>query len=169
MKKILKVGVVLLVLISSLKSVEASSEIVFVDRMMISKAVEKNKLNLSLPKRSDWTFRSTDKIIFYYANIGIINPRKTSYDFKISCTDINGNPVIKGTLKKDLSEFSEYYINKDKIINGIITLMLDPKPGVMVKGQLRPLENDKEYFIKVYFEKKLIGITQFRYYGTSQK
>jgi hypothetical protein len=162
MKKIVKIGMVLLVLIFNLQRLEASSDIVFVDRMMTSSVVVK-RLNLSLPKWSDWTFRDTDKIIFYYANIGVINPSKKSYNIEIVCTDIKGNPIIKSSLKKDFSEFSEYNIGKDKVRNGIITLILDPKPGGMVKGQLLPLENGKDYFIKIYFEKQLIGVTQFDY------
>ena len=37
-------------------------------------------------------------------------------------------------------------------------LELDPTPGAIVDGQRFPLENDNDYFIKLYFERKLIGL-----------
>lgn len=163
MKKMLQSGLLVLILASNIGIVKANTDIVFVDRMMISNAVEKNISHLSLPIRSSWTFRNTDKVIFYYANIGVINSSKKNYDLEITCIDMKGNTVITKKINKNFTEFLAYHVDRETLRNGEVTLTLNPKSGAMVKGQLKPLENDKNYFIKVFFEKKLVGVTEFHY------
>lgn len=154
---------VLLVFIFGTARVGASSNIVFVDRIFLSKYAENIMLNTKLAKHAVGTFTNTDKIIFYYASVGVINPTKKSYDVEIICKDKNGSAVFKETFKKDLSEFSGRSIGKEIIKTGLITFTLDPKPGAMLKGQLIPLESHHDYFVTLYFEHQILGSTEFNY------
>lgn len=138
------------------------TDVVFIDRMMISDKIVTGLLNAKSPKHSVWTFRNQDEIIFYYASLGIINPTKKKYTLNLLCVDRNGNTVISVILNSDFTKSQAYHLAKDRIVLEPITLVLDPKKDILVKGQLIKLENNTRYFIKLYFEKKLIGITEFR-------
>ena len=70
--------------------------------------------------------------------------------------------MFKASVKRSLSGFL-YNIGGDSLRGVTQTLGLNPKTGSMVKGQLIPLEAGNDYFIKLYFEQKLIGVTKFHY------
>ncbi len=163
MSAIIKNCILLLIFINCIVKVEASSDFVFIDRMMTSDLIQKKFDGVEVPKRSAWVFRSSDKIIFYYAQVGIINPTKNKYDFDVVCIDEKGKIFIKQVMTKEFPEMSAYYLGANIIKSDVITMKLDTKSNASIKGQLLPLELAKTYFIKLYFEKKLIGITSFIY------
>lgn len=151
---------------------EANKDIVYVDRMLISTSATPIRVTDPVTQlKSDKVIQgndsieritSKDKIIYYVANIGVINPAKKYYHVKIICVDSNGNTVITGKVKRLLSGFS-YQVGGETIKGYEQTLGLDPKPGAMIKGQLIPLESGHDYFIKLFVENKLVGLTKFNY------
>lgn len=70
--------------------------------------------------------------------------------------------VYTDSLKMPLEKIRGH-IDKEVIGLAAQHLGLDPKPGAMIKGQHIPLANNNYYYIKLYVEKKLIGITKFQY------
>jgi hypothetical protein len=44
-----------------------------------------------------------------------------------------------------------------------LTLNMNPRPNALVKGQISPLKDDSNYLVKLFINKKLIGITPFHY------
>jgi hypothetical protein len=157
---------------TSVGSAKANKDIVYVDRMLISTSATPVMVTDAMTQlQSDKVMRgndsveritSKDKIIYYIANIGVINPTKKYYHVKIICVDSNGKTVITGKVKRLLSGFS-YQVGGEAVKGYEQTLGLDPKPGAMVKGQLIPLESGHAYFIKLFVENKLIGLTRFKY------
>lgn len=162
MKKILKSAMLLLTLVNAWNDVEAGNEQVFVDRMIIGNNIS-GIANSGLPKKDMWSFHDADQTILFYAKIGVINPILKTHTLEYTCTDQEGNLVIKGTFKNNPAENTVYHLGPDTLKSQIITLELNPKPGALVKGQINPLKKDNIYFIKIYFEKNLIGISEFDY------
>ncbi|KTD81772.1 hypothetical protein [Legionella worsleiensis] len=161
MNKIFRHFFVLFTFISSLANATAVKDGVFIDTMILTDYVvnDFSKSDES-GKRTD-SFSKNDPIIFYYAIIGVINPTKKMYDVKVVCVDSKGNPVLQSTVKQSLSGFTRH-VGGDIIKGYTQTLSMDPKVGAMVKDQIVPLKNG-DYYIKLYFENKLIGITRFDY------
>ena len=163
MKKIINLIFSIYALSNSIANAHMHDNNIFVDRIGISNSANNLLLDSILLGDRVETIKSTDKIILYYANIGIINPTKKNYNVEIIYTNIKGNIVIKGAYKTIFSDQDGMNLNGDSIRNTLITVGLDPKPGAMVQGQLLALENNTDYYIKLFIEKKLIGITKFTY------
>ena len=163
MKKILKSFVLLLVLVINTECVAKNRDIVFVDRIIVSYTLETILSDPLMPRDSAEGVTSEDDIMYYVAKIGVINPTKKEYNIKILCVDNNGRVVLKRTEKRSLPSLYNENSSEDVIRSVTQTLSLDPKPGAMVSGQIFPLEDDKDYYIQLYFEKKLLGITTFHY------
>jgi hypothetical protein len=162
MKTLLKCILPLLLLVNFINNVQASTDLIFVDRMMISNSI-KNKSNKIKPNSSNWYLSNEDQDIFYYAQIGIINPTATQYEIKLVCIDEEGIPIFRKNFKVALTKFSGYQQEKNTIKLYELTLNLNPKPNALVKGQIAPLKDDNNYLVKLFINKKLIGITQFHY------
>lgn len=159
-------GLLLLVLVCAIGRAVASKDVVFVESMFVSDYAAMIISDSISPGQSVELFTSKDKIIYYFANIGVINPAKKKYDVEIKCMNSKGDTVIKGKLKRSLPNFNGH--QGESIIRSVAqTLGLDPKPGAMVEGQLIPLESGNDYFIELSFDNKLVGITRFHY--TSEK
>ena len=162
MKKIIRDGLLLMMLITSTCIVKAGSNMAVVNSMFISNSTVQTLLNSVSPGPSVETITNKDEMIFYYADIGIINPTKIKYDIDVVCIDSKGNTIIKGSVQRKLTESIEH-IGGDTIKRLVQTVGLDSKSGAMVSGQLIPLKNGNNYFIKLFVEKKLIGVTKFNY------
>ncbi|KTD81886.1 hypothetical protein [Legionella worsleiensis] len=161
MNKIIRYFFVFFIFISSLANASAVKDGVFIDTMFLNDYVVNVFSNSDDSRKIADSFSKKDSMILYYAIIGVINPTKKMYDVKIVCVDSKGNPVLQSTVKQSLSGFTRH-VGGDIIKEYTQTLSMDPKIGAMVKDQIVPLKNG-DYFIKLYFENKLIGITRFDY------
>ncbi|CAM2766828.1 hypothetical protein [Legionella worsleiensis] len=161
MNNIKKWLMLLLILVCGFGRAELIKDGVFIDTMSITDSYIIGLLNSFEPGSNLYSFTNKDSIIFYFAVIGVINPTKKMYDVKIVCVDSKGNPVLQGTVKRSLKEFTRH-VGGDIIKGYTQTLGMDPKPGAMVKDQIVPLK-DGDYYINLYFENQLIGITKFHY------
>lgn len=161
MKKTIRIGLILFVFLTCVKNLEAGTDIVFIERVIVSNSAEKITYNSNDPGDSIETFTNKDKLIWYSTDIGIINPTKKKYEIEISCIDSKGKIVFKGIVKRSFSIKDD--ANGEVIRRLVQELGLDPKPGAMVEGQLIPLKNNSDYFIRLYVEKNLIGVTKFHY------
>ena len=119
-------------------------------------------LNSFSPGDSVDSFTNKDDIILYTADIGVVNPTKKKYNVKLICVDAKGHLILKGAVKRSLAHFIRR-VDGDVIKGYTQTFGLDPKAGILIKDQVSPLKNGENYFIKLYFENQLIGITRFRY------
>jgi hypothetical protein len=108
------------------------------------------------------TITNKDNIMFYAARIVVINPTKKEYNVRMTCIDSKNNIVFNGSIKMLRSKIYSY-VDKDSIAFITQHLGLNPKQGAMVKGQRTPLVGNNDYYIKLYVENKLIGITKFYY------
>ena len=135
---------------------------VVVDKMLMTSTIDGVTLADYLPKKSEDIFSNTDKAILYYVYFGIINPTKKKYQVDIICVDTKNNIIFNESTKRALENLPDY-IGEDIIKHQVQLFQLDPKLGVMVKGQLIPLQDDNDYLIKLYIEKKLVGISRFTY------
>jgi len=127
----------------------------------MSNAAERITSSIYEPLNNVNSFSDKDKTIFYSADIGIINPAKKKYRFKIVCIDRKGKVIFKGLLNR--SDFIKDKIGVDKIIRLTQQLELKTAPGAMAYGQTVPLESGQDYFVKLYVDKKLIAVTKFSY------
>ena len=162
MKKILKKFVLLFVLVINAECAEASKDVVFLDRVVLSNSLATVLFDPLLPRNSVDVVTSKDNIVYYVAKIGVLNPSKRKYSVDIVCVDSKGTLILKGSVERTLSSFL-YHVGGDVLRGVTQTLGLNPKPGAMVRDQVLPLEDGKDYYIKFYFEKKLLGITKFHY------
>ena len=162
MKKIFGRKLLLLVLVNGLVNAGSIKDSVFVNRMLLSNSGMRAILNSISPGDDVEMITNKDDIILYYADIGIANPTKKKYGVEIICTDKKGNIVIQGAFKR-MFDGLEDHVGEDVVKGTLITVTLDPKPGAMAPGQLIPLKNHTDYYIKLFVEKKLIGITKFNY------
>jgi len=163
MRKIIRSGLLLLVLVSVAGNATSNCDSIFIDRLGVSNSANSFYLKSLLLGERVEKVTSKDKIILYYANIGVMNPSHKKYNVEIIYLDSKSNVVIKGAYKTQLLDESLAHIGDDIIKNTLITVGLDPKPGAMVKGQLLPLKDNNDYYIKLFVEKKLIGVTKFHY------
>lgn len=166
MRKLIIISSFLFILTCNINNVMAENDAVYVDRMLISGSIIRNSQGTLIPKFSQWSFSDKDKIIFYAANIGIINPSKKLYEVKYVCIDVNGRIIFQGEDKIELTEPSTKYVylDKNKISQPkMVTFSLKPQRGVLVRGQVQPLESNKDYYVQLFVEKKLIGLSQFSY------
>jgi hypothetical protein len=161
MKKIIRSGLLLLTFLSYGKGLEARTDTVMVERIILSNSAKKITGDFANPGASVETVINKDKLIWYHADIGIVNPTKKKYEIEINCVDSKGKIVFKGILKRSFGIKDD--VDGEVISRVTQTLGLDPKSGAIVKGQLIPLENNNDYFIKLYVEKNLIGVTKFHY------
>lgn len=109
------------------------------------------------------TITSANKTALYYASLRILNPTKKTYEIKIECIDEIGNPVIEGVVQRELFPVTESKYLESKSGYVEVTMGLNPKPGAMVPGQHKALKNGEGYFVRLYVENKLIGLSHFRY------
>lgn len=157
MHKKIRIGFLSFFFIIFIHNAYPSGDNIFIDRMMMSNAaLNKKDLNSNY-----WYFSNTDKHIFYYVNIGIINPTKKQYDVEYICIDKNGNSITQGTLKMNLAELEEWQLGKDTIRRSkLITFTVKPQLHANPKTSLK---GDSNYYVKLYVDKKLIGFTEFHY------
>ncbi|WP_143133484.1 hypothetical protein [Pseudoduganella namucuonensis] len=148
----------------SFATLESSSESEVVVPDILAMSSEANIVySKAFPGPVTRTIRSTDKTALFYASLKIIAPKKERYSIKIDCVGEDGNPLIAGTVNREI-----FSVNKAKYQNGEIaqievSMGLDPKSGAMVPGQIRPMRNDENYFIRLYVDDKIVGLTSFRY------
>ncbi|KTD81881.1 hypothetical protein [Legionella worsleiensis] len=161
MNNIFRYFFVFFIFISSLANATAVKDGVFIDTMLLTDHIVNFLSNPDDSGSRADSFSNNDSIIFYFAIIGVINPTKKMYDVKIVCVDSKGNPVLQGTVKRSLSDFTRH-VNGEIIKGYTQTLSMDPKIGAMVKDQIVPLK-DGDYYINLYFENQLIGVTKFHY------
>ena len=162
MKKIIRRGLLFLVLLGIMGSAKPNSDIFIIERILLCNSLRENANNTITPGDSVEVITNKDEIIYYSANIGVINSTKEKYGFKIICVDSKNNIIFGDTAKVSLYKKKER-IGKDSIRHVLLYLRLDPEPGAIVEGRLLPWENDNDYYIKLYFENKLMGVTKFHY------
>lgn len=119
--------------------------------------------NNAFPRQVMRTITSTDKTALYYASLKVIDPPKTHYKLRIECVDAEGNVLIEGSADKEIFAISRRKYLKGEVGQLEITMVLNPKPGAMVPGQRTPLKHDMYYFVRLYVDGKLLGLTSFRY------
>jgi hypothetical protein len=162
MKKIIKYALPLLLLVASIGSAK-NSDVIIVEGIVLSNSVEPSiDNNTFTPGHSVQKITNKDDIIFYRSNIAVINPTKKKYNIKLLCVDSKDNIIYKGSLKMSLEKINGH-VEKNIIGRAAQHLGLDPKPGAMIKGQINPLVNNNVYYIKLYVENKLLGLTKFHY------
>lgn len=137
-------------------------ESITVSKLILSNSIERINNDSMLPGDLVETISNKDDVIYYSADISVINPKKKKYNFKISCEDFSGNIIYEGTDTVSLYKKTQK-IGKDFFAYTRLYLRLDTEPGSFVDGQLLTWENDKDYYIKLYFEEKMIGLTKFHY------
>lgn len=162
MKKIFSYGLVLFFLIAKNANLLAMNNHVFIDRMLVSNSTESSSANLLLPLESADVITDKDELIYYVANLGIINPTKNRYDADIICVDSNNNIIFKETVKPSFAGY-EYQLAGDTIKDITYKLKINLKSGEKGMNQLISFKKGENYFIKLYFDKNLIGITNFQY------
>lgn len=145
MKNTIIRGLLFFVLSSCMESINASSNVVFVGRIIVSNTAERITYDVIDPGKSVETITNNDTVIFYDADIGVINPTKKKYGIKILCTDKNGKNIFKGSVNRSLSMGDN--VDGDIIGRIVQQLELDPKSGAMVEGQLAPLESGNDYLL----------------------
>ena len=153
---------ILLTFICGVVNAKMIRDSIFISNMFLTNSAIQVLSNSFNPGRSVDSFTNKDNLILYTADIGVINPTKKRYFVEVICVDSKGNIVLKGAVRRTLSGFSRR-VEGDIIKGYTQTLGMDPKVGAMVSDQLAPLKNGENYFIKLYFEHKLIGVTRFSY------
>lgn len=139
----------------------AKTHNVVISSMVLSNSIGKTTNHSMFPGRLVTTISNTDEIIYYSADVGILNPGKEKYSFKIVCMDSTKHVIYEDNQDLILNGITR--IGEDNFAHSRVYLRLDPEPGSFVDGRLLTWENNKDYFIKLYLEKKLIGITYFHY------
>lgn len=162
MKKTIKRSLFLLVFISNLVTGANLSDAIFVNRIIISNTAKRAILNSISPGDNVAMISNKDDIMLYYADVGVLNPTKKKYNIEIICSDKKGNVVIQGSFKSPIDSLKNN-ISGDITQSLFQSLTLDPKVGAMVPSQLIPLKNHTDYYIKLFVEKQLIGISDFTY------
>lgn len=162
MQKIIGRVFLLLALTSNVGNAGMLSDSVFVNRILVSNSAKRAILNSVSPGDNVARITNKDDMVLYYASVGVINPTKKKYNVEIICTDVNGEVVIQGEFKRLLSTLEEH-VGRDTVKRLLLVLTLDPKPGAMAPGQLMPLKDNMDYYVKLFIEKKLVGVTNFSY------
>lgn len=163
MKKIFMSSLLAATLSCGMGNAGTYNDNIFVNRMLLSNSENRVILNSISPGKNIEIFTNKDDIILYYADIGVINPTKKKYDIEIICVDKDDNAIIKGAFKREFILESERHIGANIMKKTLLIVTLDPKVGAMAPGQLTVLKAHNNYFIKLYIEKKLIGVTNFSY------
>jgi hypothetical protein len=163
MKNIMKSIALLFLLVSGFSNANTLHDTVVINTSVLSNSGMRAILNSISPGPSVEMITNKNDIILYYAEIGIINPTKKKYAIKITCVDTTGNVIIKGSFQRELSSELKRNIGTDLMKSTLFIVTLDPKVGAMAPGQLIPLKSHNEYYIKLFVENKLIGISHFNY------
>ncbi|MCL9685787.1 hypothetical protein [Legionella maioricensis] len=162
MIKIIKETIFLLLFIVTIGYAKTPNDSVVINRVLISNTAKKIIFDVYAPGKDVHIFTNKDKKIFYYVYFGIINPTKKKYQIEIICVDKKDNIVFQEATERTLIKYPDY-IGEDIVKNQEQMLWLDPTPGAIVKGQRLPLKSDNDYFIELYIEKKLVGVSRFTY------
>lgn len=161
MKNKLLPGILLFASIYSSPNIGASSENIFVGEIILSNSLEIISYDAINPGDSVEKFTNRDNTIFYTADIGIINPIKKYYLIEIDCINSIGKRVFKESTKEPLKFKTN--IQNDVLARLVKQVELNPKSGAMVEGQFALLESGNDYFIRLYVDNKLIGLSKFHY------
>ena len=154
----------ILTLFSRLSSAESNHDLVYVNRMIISNSKMDLPFNSIAPGMNKEIITNKDDVIFYYADIGVINPTKKKYTVEIIFVDKNNRTFVKGKFERKLKSITIQHIGKNVLKSTLLTFSFDPKAGALVQGQLIPFHNADEYFIELFIDNKLIAISSFTYY-----
>lgn len=164
MSIILKYAMLFVILMNNAFGAEVINDVFFIDRLLMSDSLGNVQGSYKLPKRNILKFNNKSKNIFYYANIGILNPRKKEYLVEYFCVDGHGNMIFHREEKIKISQWRKTFFEKDtSIVSGTIDFAFNPMENSLIIGQFIPLLSGKNYFIKLYIEKQLIGLTEFIY------
>jgi hypothetical protein len=115
-----------------------------------------------LPQNVVRVVTSRAKIVFFYTSMRVINPTKEEYEIHIECVDSGDRIVIDVRTTQKISR-REVSMAGDKTYSIEARLGLDPRLGVLVPGQKIPLEGGGNYFVRIFVDDKLIGLSTFRY------
>lgn len=162
MINIIRYGLLFFVLVASAGIAKTSNDTIVVERIILSNSVAKAADDKIHPGNPVEVITSKDELIYYSASIGVINPTKKRYRFKIICVDSEDRIIFGGSDQEFLNERT-YHFGDDIMRDLPLYLRLDPMPGAIVQGRLLAWENNNDYFIKLFFEKKLIAVTKFHY------
>ena len=155
---------VMLILLSNFSSAETNNDVVYVNRMIISNSERDLPLNSIAPGMNKEIITNKDDVIFYYADIGVINPTKKKYTVEIIFVDKNNRTFVKGKFERKLKSITIQHIGKNVLKSTLLTFSFDPKVGALVQGQRIPFHHHDEYFIKLFIDNKLIAVSSFLYY-----
>lgn len=155
-----------LLLMTTIGYAKVPNDTIVINRAFMSNILEKIIFDEYLPGKDIETFTDKDKGIFYYIYLGVINPTKEKYQIEIICVDNKNNVIFKKSTERKLMEYSNY-IGEDLLKNQDQIFKLNTKLGAMVEGQVTPLKDGNMYFIKLYIEKKLMGVSMFSYHVIS--
>ncbi len=133
----------------------------YVMSTIVSNSYELVTYDVLVPGDSVETITSKDKVMFYEMVIGINNPTKKKYSIEIVCVDSKDKIIFRGAVKRSFELKDEF--EGGNLFRLVQQLEFHPKAGTLIAGQLYPLEPGNDYFIKFYFENKLLGITKFNY------
>ena len=161
MKKRMWFGLILFVLLGSNGILWAAENEIFIGRLYISNTLEKITYDIISPGDSVETITNKDKVLFYHSRIVILNPTKKKYHIEVHCVDNKDRLVFKGVRDRALKYYD--HLGDDVIAQIIQQLEMDPRSGAMIEEQKMPLENDSDYFFKLYVDQRLIGITRIHY------
>lgn len=157
--KIIKLTLFFITITTFINNVQAASDFMFIDRMIISN----NTTKMNKPKSNEWYLYDKDKDIFYYVKLGIINPNKPLYKIKYVCSSIRGDLILQKELAIPINEFSQYQFKKNSIKLYELNFHLSPQPTYLAQGQLKSLKDNNSYVVRLYIDDKLIGSSQFKY------
>jgi hypothetical protein len=164
MKKIMITIFFILTLLSNLSSAKSDNDIFYINRVIISNSKIDLPFNTITPGTNQEIITNNDDVIFYYANIGVINPTKKKYTVEIVCVDKNNKTFVKEKFERKLQSQIVKYIGENGLKFTLITVSFDPKVGALVQGQRIPFHHHDEYFIKLFIDNKLIAVSSFLYY-----
>lgn len=132
MKKIMRNGLLLMALGSGIGYADSVNDIVFTEGIILTNTTWLITF-YTKPGDNIETFTNKDKVIYYEATIGVINPTKKFYGVEIICVDSKDNIVLKGPVKRSLG-MDDGNIGEDIVRRVVQTLGLDPKPSVLVSS-----------------------------------
>lgn len=114
------------------------------------------------------TISSNDKIAFYFAAIRVINPGKNKFELRLECVDSSGQLIIGNTTTREVHDLTESKYLDGKSGYMETSLGLNPAVDAIVPGQKMSLKNEEEYYVRLFIDDKLIGLTKFRYFIKSK-
>lgn len=164
MKCIVRI-LILLLLKNGVLCAKEPNDVTFLNGAMITHLVEKGPNNSYVPDVPNAAVSNQDNIFLYYANVGVMNPTKKKYDVELSCIDKKEHVLFRKVFQQTVHASDAPKLGVNTMKEAIITFTMNPKTGGMVPGQTNVLKDHQDYYMKLYFDKKLIGITEFRYYS----